>query len=569
MSWPRALRPPRPLAPLMVSALLLGLAFPPFDLLFPSFVALLPFAVWTARLPPGEDGRSMALRGGFLLGLVYLTLVLYWLVVALIFYTPLAVLAFLLPVLIISGFLALATLGMHQALHRLGLPIWVVLPLFWTAVEWTRAHLGDVSFPWMQLGDSLTGYPWLIGAADVVGSRGMSFWLALASGLLAEAFLRWRPGWAERWLPGGEAGMDRAARDLSVRGGNGRGRVAVPLALWLLVLSVPVGYSLWRWHTLETEPAARVAVYQPNIPEDLKLRPEPAIDSTLTALRTLTRRELSAASDVDLALLPEATFPSAVVDSIPSVGYGGRPDLKRFVGELARELDAPVLYGAVGILDRPGEDYVYYNSAFLRAPDGRRLGFYHKRELVPVVERVPFVDPSSFRGWFADVLGPYFGGAAVGPTPELLPAGGSRFGVIVCYESIFAELARDYRRQGADFLVNVTNDAWYGRESPVWSRTTALWQHPAHLVMRAVENRIGIARAANTGISEMVDPLGRVSHRTRLFEPAAFTAPVRTTSGLTLYARWGDVLGWASALAVLGVALACGWSMREASSDAA
>ncbi len=86
--------------------------------------------------------------------------------------------------------------------------------------------------------------------------------------------------------------------------------------------------------------------------------------------------------------------------------------------------------------------------------------------------------------------------------------------------------------------------------------------------MRAVENRVGIARSANTGISLMVDPLGRVSHRTRLFEAAAFTATVRTTAGRTLYTRWGDVPGTASALAVLGVALACGWKLRGGSSVA-
>lgn len=567
MSWPRPLRPPRPVAPLLVSALLLGVAFPPFHLLVPSFVALAPFAVWTARLPAGEAGRSRALRGGFLLGLVYFSLVLYWLVVSLIFYTPLAVLAFLLPVLILSGMLAVAALGVHQARHRLGMPVWVALPLFWTAMEWTRAHLGDVSFPWMQLGDSLTGFPWLIGAADVVGSRGMSFWLALCSGLVAEALLRWRPAAAERWLPD-PAGEEVAGGRRTPPPGASGVRPAIPLALLALAITVPAGYSLWRWSSLETRPAARVAVYQPNIPEDLKLRPGAAIDSTVTAIRTLTRGALGGAGELDLALLPEATFPSAVLDPLPSRGYRGRPDLKAFVSGVARELEAPVLYGGVGSEDRPGGDFLHYNSAFLRSPDGRRLGSYHKRELVPVIERVPFVDPAWFQGWFADVFGPYFGGASVGPRPELLSTDGARFGVLICYESIFTELARDYRLRGADFLVNVTNDAWYGRETPAWSRTSALWQHPAHLVMRAVENRVGIARSANTGISLMVDPLGRVSHRTPLFEPVAFTATVRTAPGPTLYARWGDVPGTASALAVLGVALACGWRMRGGPSGA-
>ena len=548
--------PREPVAPLVLGAVVLAFAFPPFHLVIPSFVGLVPLAVWLARLPEGPEGRREALRGGFLTGLIFFSLLLYWLVVALIFYTPLAVLAFLLPVLILSGFLAAGALGVHQSVRRLGLPVWLVLPIFWTALEWLRAHLGDVSFPWMQLGDSLTGWPRLIGAADLVGARGLSFWLALVNGLLAEAVLRRRPAALERWLPGSpaEAGDGAAGRRPAWR----------PAVAALVAVVVPVAYSLQRWDALETSTAARVAVVQPNIPEDLKLSPGSAIDSTVTSVATLAREELpSAAGSVDVVLLPEATFATAV-DAIPSLAHGGRPDIKRWISGLAGRMGAPVLYGATGIRDRGGTGFDHFNAMFLRSAEGRRVGWYAKRRLVPVIERVPFVPPSWFRGWFAEVFGPYFGGQTPGPAPELLPAGDARFGVLVCYESIFTGLARGWRRQGADFLVNATNDAWYGREEPAWSRTSALWQHPAHLVMRAVENRVGIARAANTGISGVVDPRGRYAHRTGLFEAAAFAAPVLTTPGTTVYARVGDVAGWLAALAAAGVAIASGWTRRRA-----
>ena len=131
-----------------------------------------------------------------------------------------------------------------------------------------------------------------------------------------------------------------------------------------------------------------------------------------------------------------------------------------------------------------------------------------------------------------------------------MEADGATFGVLICYESIFAGLSREFRRRGADYLVNITNDAWFGSEEPSWSRrSSALWQHPAHLVLRAIENRIGIARAANTGISEIVDPLGRVHEATELFTSAVFTADVLTTRGLTPFSRFGDVVGWLAALA--------------------
>ncbi len=573
MSLPDLLRPPRPAAPLLLTGVLLALAFPPFHLLGPSFLALVPWAVWTARLPSGPEGRSAALRGGFLTGLICFSLVLYWLVVALIFYTPLAVLAFALPVLILSGFLAVATLGVHQSVRRLGLPVWAAVPVFWTALEWLRAHLGDVSFPWMGLGESLTGYPRLIGAADLVGARGLSLWLALVAGLLAEAALRARPAWAERWLP--DAGAPEPGRAAAGEGEDpppGASGVRIrPIAVGLLAaLLIPTSYSLWRWHALETRPAARVSVVQPSVPEDLKLDRLAGIDSAMSSVRTLVDRErASGAPPPEVVLLPETTFPTAIpLDPPLPLRWRGGPDVRGFVEATARRAGAPVLYGAIGLEETADGEVRYYNSAFLRDSTGRRLGAYHKRELVPVVERVPFVDPAWFQGSVAEALGDYFGGYAVGPPPEPMRAGGASFGVLICYESIFAGLAREYRTAGADFLVNATNDAWYGREEPFWSRTSALWQHPAHMVMRAVENRMGVARPANTGISMTIDPRGRVHHRTELFRPAAFTATVRTSEGTTFYARHGDLAGWAAALAALGVALACGFSRRRAGPEA-
>jgi apolipoprotein N-acyltransferase len=104
-------------------------------------------------------------------------------------------------------------------------------------------------------------------------------------------------------------------------------------------------------------------------------------------------------------------------------------------------------------------------------------------------------------------------------------------------------------------LVNITNDAWYGRE-PLYARTTALWQHPAHMVMRAIENRVGVARAANTGISLFIDPTGRVYNATNLFESDLRTDVVYTTDVLTLYTRFGDLAGSGAAIAALVMVLA-------------
>ncbi len=552
----RSVLPRGPAAPLVASGLLLGLAYPPFHLVAPSFLALVPLALWVGRLPRGPEGRREALRGGLLLGLVFHSLLLHWLATALVAHSLLAVPAFLAAVLVLSGLLAAGTAAMHALTDRLAWPVWLAVPVCWTATEWLRAHLGDLSFPWMQLGDSLTGWPRLVGAADVVGSRGLSFWLALVSGLVAEALLRRAPPALERWLPGDGPGAEGPA----AAGGRLAWRPAVAA---LLVVAVPLAYSLHRWTTLELEPAAEVTVLQPDVAPELKLAPDAAADSAgASVARLLGGAAAPEAGRADLVVLPETVVPRAV--DAPSGGGGsarsrdGSSGAAGWVTDVAGRLGAPVLFGALDERRPPGGDGVERrNAVFLRAPDGRRLGRYAKRRLVPAVETTPFLEAAWLREGLAGLLGPRFGGLTPGPGPRLLAAGGTRFGVLICYESIFAGLGRGYRERGADVLINVTNDAWFGRDEPAWRRTSGLYQHPAHLVMRAVETRTGVVRSANSGVSGVVDPMGRWTRRTELFEPAAFTETVSTTEGRTLYVRWGDVVGGMAALAAaLGVVAA-------------
>ena len=130
-----------------------------------------------------------------------------------------------------------------------------------------------------------------------------------------------------------------------------------------------------------------------------------------------------------------------------------------------------------------------------------------------------------------------------------------RFGVFICYESAFEDLPREYRARGADFLVNITNDAWFGR-------TSAPYQHAAHLVMRAIETRAGIARAANSGISEFVDPLGRESRRTALYHATYVTDTLVTADVVPLYTRVGDWVGLLSLVMAAGLVGFAFWRRR-------
>ncbi len=525
----------------VVSGVLLTLSFPPFHLLLPPFVALVPYLVFVARSPQDRAGGISVRRASFWMGVVYFGTLLYWLFTSLVLYTWLSLLGYLITVVVLSTLLALAGWAIHGLRARHAIPFWISAPLFWTAAEWAQGHLGDIAFPWLGLGNTLTGFPAIIGFADIVGARGVAFWLVLVNALVAEW---WLEGMSRRWW-----------------------RWATATAL---VVAIPVGYSAVRWTTLETRPAARVLVVQPNIPEDIKLDRPAALDSSFTALDNLTRARLDSAPIVDLVAWPETALPTYRADA---------PAWSEWANGMARDYHVGLLYGFIDVRWYPDRSYDYYNAALFVSSEGQELGVYRKHYLVPIVERVPFIPVAWMRKlrvkaaqeeWSIPLIGQlstflrWFGGFGRGVEEPVFRLDGAGFGVLICYESIFTQLSRTYRQNGADFIVNITNDAWYGREKPWWSRSSALYQHPSHLVMRAVENRVGIARAANTGISMFVDPRGRVSHATPLFRPTTRVATVETTDGLTLYSRLGDWPGWISALSALGLGLWMWWTARRA-----
>ena len=501
-----------------VSGALLALSFPPLHPLVPPFVGLVPFALWVHALPADAAGRQAARRGGMVFGTVYLGLLLYWILIALVWFTKLAIPAFLATLGILVGMTMLFAALLHRGLHTLRAPLWLVLPVTWTALEWARAHLpSTMAFPWLGLGSSLTGFPELVGIAELVGSRGVTFWLALVNGLVAGLILRLRD--AAPWVK--------------------------QSVLTVLVVALPMAWGVWRAGTLETRAVARVAVVQPNIPEHIKLDAQAGRDSTFEALDRLIP-EIEPGS-VDLVVLPEVTL------SLFARLAGSAPEVAR-IQTYSREVGAPIVFGALGHRLRQDGALTALNSAFLMEPQGLTDFQYDKRYLVPIVERVPFLPTELLDGL------PHFGAYGVGEGWPLVQIDETLFGVLICYESSYPEGARASRREGADVLLNITNDAWYGRE-PIYTRTTALWQHPAHMVMRAIENRVGVARAANTGISLYVDPLGRVYSPTGLFEEGVRIEEVHTTDELTFYTRYGDLVGNGAAIGALFIVLA---SMRLA-----
>lgn len=171
---------------LFAGTVLAVLAYPPFHLLVPSFVCLVP-AVWLLDVGAG-DARPIRrhLVQGFWFGLLTQGAVLYWMVVALWHFTPMSFLGYAATILILAVYTAVLFGVTGEVLRRTGLPLVAVFPVFWTALEWWVGHQGDIAFPWLGLGTSLTGYPTLVQIAEVVGARGVTFLLVVANMVIGD-----------------------------------------------------------------------------------------------------------------------------------------------------------------------------------------------------------------------------------------------------------------------------------------------------------------------------------------------------------------------------------------------
>lgn len=483
-------------------------SYPPFPLPILSFVAVVP-AVLLLQDTAGDPRR--AYRWGFRYGMAANGLVLYWMVYALWHFTPFAALGYLLTVF----FLGVFTGGLFWFVTRVRIafpriPLTAVFPIAWTALEWGVGHLGDVAFPWLGLGTSLADAPVLVQWADLAGARGITFWTIWCNVVIA-----------------GTAGLWGQWRALGKR-----------MAPVIVTLVLATGYGLWRQRSITLREVGPITLVQPNIGFSEKWIPERA-DSEVATLLDLSRRATAGANPPPrLVIWPEAALPYFLTL---------RPNWQSAIGRFAVEEGTYVLTGGVHFTYREGGGSDTFNAAFLFDSSGQWQPYpvYEKHYLVPVVERVPFVPVSWFRA--LPGLSRWSGGFGRGRDLPLYTTPVGKTGVIVCYESAFEDLPRRYRRGGADFLVNVTNDAWFGR-------TAAPHQHASHLILRAIETRMGVARAANDGISEFVDPLGRVTQPSQLQTQTVVTGTLRTSDVRPPYVRWGDWVGLLSVLSTLALA---------------
>ena len=495
------------------SAVLFALSFPPIPLLIPVFLCLVPMAAGIARQADGEGTARGAARIGFWFAIVGYGSALYWIAGALSLFTKLAILGFVGAIVWLGIMVSIVAMALYASRRLTKLPLAILLPVVWTAGELVLAHFPDLSFPWLPLGLATVQLPVLAQLAEVSGVRGVSFWIAAVNGLLADIWLLYRARAAAPTTPG--AGFWTSAAVIRRAGAAAA------------IVALAAGYGAWRMNAVEMRDFAPIAVVQPNIPQDEKWQEEQR-DRIVGIIAGITR-DVIIESDAELVVWPEVALPGYLFD---------HPEWRDTLRALATIDTTPILFGVLDVDFRTREDYDYYNAAMLTDSLGIVGGQdpYRKGHLVPIVERVPFVDPR----WFSGMK--YFGAFGIGTETDPFELASGRAGVLICYESIYPQRSRGFRRNGADILINITNDAWFGR-------SLAPWQHHAHLILRAIETRVGIVRSANTGISGYIDPLGIDRGRTDLFVAAAPTYMAQTTDIITPYVRFGDWLGLLSALA--------------------
>ena len=472
----------------------MSLALPKPDLYFLGWVALVPLLLVLG----GGGTRKRAFLVGYAAGVAFFGGTCYWIVGTMNTYgglsLPLSVAVFALFVAVFAAHTALFTLAMGVCLGRWGRRgLWLAAPV-WVGVEMLQTHLVFGGFPWMLAGYALVPFGGLLQIVTWTGVYGLSFILIGVNALVAMSCRSrdWRPGV-------GAAAIVAVAALLPAPAAGGPGGPEETFSVRIVQTNIPIDYP---WGGVEEQ----------------------------QLLDELSALSLAGDSDPDLVVWPETPGPFYL---------GADASFRSRIGSLARALGAHVLVGYIDFVgDMPS------NSAGIVSPSGEQVSRYDKIHLVPFGEYVPLGNLL----FFAESLVRNVGDFAPGTEYTVSSLGGHRIATTICYEDVFPALMREFPRRGAEAIVNITNDGWFGSSS-------APYQHLRMAAVRAVESRRYLIRAANTGISAIIDPYGNVVSRTSLGERTSLEGTAGYRTDMTVYVRYGDVfaigVGLAAAVFVL------------------
>ena len=484
-----------------LSGMFLALAFPKIDLSLLAWIAFVPL-LWIIQTctPKQSFGYGFAAGMGFYLCTVY------WVVHTIGLYSNIPPLIAVVPLLLMCMILASYTGAFAAGLRfyqQRGGSIILIGPVLWVTLEWLRSFF-FIGFPWVSLGYSQYPQLNLIQFAEFTGIYGVSA-LVIFVNLVVFTLLS----------------APQARRGLLV----------------FSAIALVGGFSLWgmwRRSQLATLPPAhhlRVGLIQGNIPQDTKWNPH-SQEETVTRYEQLSRQAV--ARGAEIVIWPETAAPFYFQSPLPP----NMPDREKEIAyrerllRLAIELRTPILFGSPAFKQEDGTVSMF-NRAYLLSAEAEVLGSYDKIQLVPFGEYVPFHSLL----FFLDKLVVGIGDFAAGTTTTVFELPNVKFGVLICYEGIFPALTRRFVSQGAELLVNITNDAWFGR-------TSAPYQHLVMEAVRAIENRVPLVRAANTGFSAVVGIDGQIHSRTNLYETTFLVDEITWPQVRSFYAKHGDIFVW-------------------------
>ena len=498
------------LAPVL-SGVLLFLSYPDYNMSWLAWIGLVPLFVTIY-------GRHPAI--GFLLshlsGLVFFAGVCGW-----VLETP--------NYTLFHHFLVAFFLGAPFGLFGLvycivsrrlpGIPTLIVAPFMWVCIEYLRCNFSFLSLPWGLLAHSQYQQHHLMQISSLAGAYGLSFLIALVNATLAafvlRALYRIKPRIQTMYV------IPSRLANFSL------------VFVALLLVSVALIYG----QTVLNKPMAvgeiRVSVAQANIQQEIKWNPKYANH----IMRIFIRLSMEASEDnPDLIVWPEAATPQSIMKN--RYFYS-------LVKQISEKAGSPLLLGSTHRQKfKEGErtKSKFWNSAFLINPDNRADDQrYNKIKLVPFGEYLPMEETIPW----SLIQVPNIGSYTPGKEFTVFQGSNFQFSVTICWESIFPNLVRQFVKNGAQFIINITNEGWF--------RNPAIYrQYVAMNVFRAVENRVFIVRCANTGISCFIDPYGRIVDRVKddsgrdIFVQGVLTKTIVPSNSKTIYTRFGDWFGWLS-----------------------
>jgi apolipoprotein N-acyltransferase len=482
--------------PAFISGLLLVLCFPTVDLFPVAWVALVPFLISLY-----DKGSKQAFRAGMVLGVPYFFGTLYWIYHSINHYGGVSLIGSVAIVVLLCLYLSLYTavfaLLFSATIRRTKLPALLLAPVFWVVLEFLRSYI-FTGFPWSSIGYSQYKFLGIIQIADITGIYGVSFLVVAVNGALADIFL-----------------LKKRTRDMPL----------FPLSYTIMGFAVlaffvifAVVYGQIRLRQERPGREFRASVVQGNIEQEQKWDPSYQ-DEVLGIYKNLSLEASS--SSPSLIVWPETAVPFF---------FGSEKSYTEDLIDFERRLDSYLLFGSVLVKGKTDHRYLLSNSAVLLDKTGRVSCVYDKIHMVPFGEYVPLHKILFFINKLVVGIGDYTPGdryiRAVTPFGE--------FATLICYEIAFPGLVRKFYANGGDFMVTITNDAWFGR-------TTGPYQHFSLAVFRAVENRKPVIRAANTGVSGFIDSNGRIISTTGIFQRLVLTENVRVDTTRSFYSKYGDL----------------------------